>query len=406
MFVNNILAFGIPSAPGIYQLLNSVGVNFLRRNNIKITLYLDDRLLIVTPESDEHRRKLLTGEETCREVWITAALLVALGGYVNIEKSEMKPTQRIEFLGFILDTKKETVEIPEGRWNALKQRIREAETKEKVEVRALERIRGTMASMAEVFPNMRMLIRQTTILISEAEREDKYETRISEEVRNEWKLWIDLEKEGLSRNWKRLDREDAGTIIFTDASNHAGGIVIEEWNLEEKFAWNEETADKHICIKEALAIQYTLEWFGTKLSDKKVTIMCDNESVVLGAVSGSKDPEMNKILVRIWSLALKYSIKLKVEWVSTTQQKADDPSRIIDTREQRISDNGFAYLKSRLRKQLEVDVAATVSQRGKHTNMKTTRFRNSTRAAETLFPDTNPQTRWERIFSLFRNISF
>lgn len=52
-FVNNILAFGIPAAPGIYQLMNSVAINFLKLNGVKITLYLDDRLLIVSPKSEQ-----------------------------------------------------------------------------------------------------------------------------------------------------------------------------------------------------------------------------------------------------------------------------------------------------------------------------------------------------------------
>ena len=170
VFENRILAFGIPAAPGQYQLLNSVGVNFLRKQGIKITLYLDDRLLIITPESEEQRQKILSEEIIAKEVWLVAATLVALGGFVNLEKSEFKPTQRIEFLGFELDTAKETVEIPKGRWQQLKKRMEEAEKGERVELKLLERIRGTQASMVEVFPNMRMLIRQLTILITQVRK--------------------------------------------------------------------------------------------------------------------------------------------------------------------------------------------------------------------------------------------
>ncbi|CBY30545.1 unnamed protein product [Oikopleura dioica] len=359
IFENNILAFGIPAAPGMYQLLNSVGINFLRQNGIKITLYLDDRLLIISPKSENHRKKLLTEEILCKEVWLVAATLVALGGFVNIKKSEFKPTQRIEFLGFILDTNKETVEIPEGRWNTLKKRMRDAESGKMVELKLLERIRGTQASMVEVFSNMRMLIRQITILIMQTELEKKTETVLTKEVRREWKLWYEFEKTGLSRSWKREDRSDAGLLIYTDASKHAGAIVIEKWKLSEKFAWEEDLAAAHIGIKEAAAIRMALEWYGRNLAKKRVTFLCDNDSVVQGAINGSKDPEMNKQLVRIWMLAQKRKIDLKIEWVSTKLQKADDPSRIIDTREQKLTVEGFAYLQSHLQKPFEIDVAAT-----------------------------------------------
>ena len=146
-------------------MLNSVGVNFLRKNGVKATLYLDDRLVIVTPKSEAHRKKLISGEIVCKEAWITAAVLVALGGFVNIEKSEFIPAPRMEFLGFILDADEETVEIPSGRWKALKSKIEEASRSTRVSCKELERIRGTQASMAEVFPNMRMLIRQITLLL-------------------------------------------------------------------------------------------------------------------------------------------------------------------------------------------------------------------------------------------------
>ncbi|CAG5086611.1 Oidioi.mRNA.OKI2018_I69.PAR.g11282.t1.cds [Oikopleura dioica] len=358
-FRNNILAFGLPAAPGIYQLMNLCGVNFLRKNGIKITLYLDDRLLIVTPASDKERKQLLEGKQTSREVWATAATLVALGGYVNIEKSTFLPTQRIEFLGFILDTVKETVEIPPQRWNALISLMNEALEKQLVEMKLLERIRGTMASMAEVFPNMRLLIRQTTLLIKQADNKNQEKIQLTRQIKAEWNRWRKLEEKGLSRIWTQHSRQDTGIIIYTDASSHAGAIVIEQWALEEKFAWDEEAADKHICIKEALAILYAVEWYGPKLENKRVLFLCDNDSVVQGIIAGSKDLEMNDILVRIWEAAQKFSIDLKCDWVSTKKQLADAPSRIIDSREQRLTANGFAYLQSHLSEALDVDVAAT-----------------------------------------------
>ena len=103
-----------------------------------------------------------------------------------------------------------------------------------------------------------------------------------------------------------------------------------------------------------------LEWYGKKLKNEKVTFLCDNDSVVQGAVHGSKDPEMNKQLIRIWAIAQKRKIDMKIEWVSTKLRKADAPSRIIDTREQKLTEAGFKYLQSFLNQQLEIDIAATV----------------------------------------------
>ena len=183
---------------------------------------------------------------------------------------------------------------------------------------------------------------------------------ITPEVRREWKLWLKFEETGLSRSWRKADRRDAGLIIYTDASKHAGAIVIEKWKLSEKFAWEEDLAAAHIGIKEAAAIRMALEWYGSKLQQKRVTFLCDNDSVVQGAINGSKDPRMNDQLIRIWAIAQKRKIDMKIEWVSTKLQKADEPSRTIDAREQKMTRNGFTYLQSHLKQQLEIDVAATV----------------------------------------------
>ena len=183
---------------------------------------------------------------------------------------------------------------------------------------------------------------------------------ITPEVRREWKLWLKFEETGLSRSWRKADRRDAGLIVYTDASKHAGAIVIEKWKLSEKFAWEEDLAAAHIGIKEAAAIRMALEWYGSKLQQKRVTFLCDNDSVVQGAINGSKDPKMNEQLIRIWAIAQKRKIDMKIEWVSTKLQKADEPSRTIDAREQKMTRNGFTYLQSHLKQQLEIDVAATV----------------------------------------------
>ena len=140
-FVNNIMCFGLPFAPGVYQTMNKVGINFLRKNGIKVTLYLDDRLCVITPKSEAHRRRLVSGKQVCKEAWITAATLIALGGYVNIEKSQFIPSTRIEFLGFILDSAEETVEVPPGRWKTLKDKINKAVSSDRIELKELERIR-------------------------------------------------------------------------------------------------------------------------------------------------------------------------------------------------------------------------------------------------------------------------
>ena len=98
------LCFGLGPAPRIFTKLLKIPVSVLRRLNILIIIYLDDMLLI------GH-----TIEETLMARDTVIFLLQQLGFVLNLKKSVLTLTQRIEFLGVTVDSLIMTLSLPEKK---------------------------------------------------------------------------------------------------------------------------------------------------------------------------------------------------------------------------------------------------------------------------------------------------
>ena len=264
-------AFGFSIIPGCYQLANMTIVNHLRRrHNIPCWLYLDDRLFVERPKNEEENRRLINGELGPQNTIAATAIQSALGGCMSLTKSELTPTTRIEFLGFVIDTLLETVEIPEEKW--IKFVIELAEliaTQPNVSAKELERIRGKMCAFLIVVANMRLYIREITRMIMKAETDGLKEIELSKECIEELHIWLSDELSVIKkvRMWPKLERTVAinPIIIWTDASNMALGWKCDELNITETYYYTKEQALWKIHHKEALAILLFIEKFASKL---------------------------------------------------------------------------------------------------------------------------------------------
>ena len=97
--------------------------------------YLDDLLII---------GKCKEGTE--RAFQLTKKQLESLGFVVNMEKSLCKETQRIEYLGFIIDSETMTFELPKAKMKEIKQECRKLLQVQQVTVRQIAHIIGVLAA--------------------------------------------------------------------------------------------------------------------------------------------------------------------------------------------------------------------------------------------------------------------
>lgn len=130
-----VLPFGLSSAPYMFTKLTKPVASLLRTLGMRIVLYLDDMLLVA--ESTELVRRMLA---TALE------LLVCLGFVINLEKSVLIPSQKLEFLGFVLDTRGMSISLPESKLRSLHELARQMAQQGKATLRELARLLGTMVA--------------------------------------------------------------------------------------------------------------------------------------------------------------------------------------------------------------------------------------------------------------------
>ena len=135
------LPFGVASAPRIFTKLMKPVVALLRRSGIRLIIYLDDILFMnQTP----------TGLQ--RDMSTAIHLLENLGFVINLTKSQLKPTQTLEFLGFIVDTKNMTLVLPQGKVTAIKDLCSQMLSQTELTVRDIARLIGKLtASIQAIF---------------------------------------------------------------------------------------------------------------------------------------------------------------------------------------------------------------------------------------------------------------
>ena len=367
----NCSPFGIPIIPSHFQGANSVPINYARYLGCICFLYLDDRLTL-------NRNFNRSGAPP--SAWIVCALQIALGGFINREKSTFKCSKIIEFLGFIINTFDETLSIPKKKWRKFTFEGRNILRQSKIYYKIPEKFRGKCCSFAYVAPMMRLYIRNQTRWITEAYKgigmDDGFKT-LNEDIKNEIRNWVNRKNITTKRKWSKMSYERVRIIkdpnlehndlvIATDASGFAGGIHVN--GSETTFYWKDSDFSKAIHVKEALAVKAALIQYKSQLDGKTVLLEVDNSAVVSSFQFGSRIKELDDIIRECAEIAIKNNFNIQIIWVPTKEQKADEPSRLITNAEAELSPVVVSKLESLIEANFTLDLCAT------RYNAKTRRF--------------------------------
>ena len=93
-FYYNSLPFGIANGPILFVRVTKGIMNFLRRHLIEILFYIDDTLI-----------KNKSHEMLLKDVSKVIEVFEKCGFMINYKKSSLSPSQKIVFLGFVIDLK-------------------------------------------------------------------------------------------------------------------------------------------------------------------------------------------------------------------------------------------------------------------------------------------------------------
>ena len=145
--------------------------------------------------------------------------------------------------------------------------------------------------------------------------------------------------------------------ISTDASNFAGGIHFNGENTT--FYWKDNNLEKPIHIKEAEAVKIALDQYKHKLKGKTVLLQVDNTAVVSCFQFGSKDKILNRIILDCAEIAIDHHFKIEIVWVPTSEQLADEPSRLLTKAEAELLPSVIDSVENVIELKFTLDLFAT-----------------------------------------------
>jgi len=331
-YVWRVCPFGLNCSPYyFYKVLRPV-VSFLRQQNIRVVLYVDDTLILAKASAIVDHRDFVV--QTFQD----------LGFLINFEKSTLTPNSRIEYIGYIINSNGPDgtpwLYIGTKKLCKLKKDINRCLKLKKVIARVLAKIIGQAIAMSKaILPGKLKLRSLYAVLTKRCSWSDTLLLDESAIVDLHW--WLH-KVDGW--NGSPLWSKPVEIQMMSDACDSGWGCVCD--NHEAAGTWNADIHNKHINYKELLAIHLGLCTFANLIRNKSVQVLTDNTTSVAYVMNmGGPSRELTDVAERIWSSALDLNVSLQVKHIAgVTNTWADHLSRLLIQYEWKLQRSVFNHL--------------------------------------------------------------
>ncbi len=262
------LPMGISTAPRVFNRVVKWIKGYFQRRGTKVHQYLDDWLLHAGSRQLVHLQAQQVMEVTQK-----------LGFVINLEKSELEPTQDCVHLAYRFRLDHGLVMPTEERWKKIQGKILHMITAETVTAREWQSVLGLLTATEKVVHLGMLHVRdiQKAML-------DQWSPFRGDPV--EQLIVTDKAKEQL-RWWRNRDNVMAGVPlqafqptcqIFTDASLIGWGGHLEDMCIKGR--WSDQEKTYHINVLELIAVHRVLEGFVHQLQGQTIMVATDNATTV------------------------------------------------------------------------------------------------------------------------------
>ena len=341
---------GLSPSPRIFTMLMRVVLKFLRSLSVKIAAWIDDFILAANSAS-------LVSEHAS----LTLRTFKDLGFIPNIEKSHLKPVQRLCHLGLIWDTVNFDVSVPPEKVADIQVKCRRA-LSSRVSVRFLSSILGSIEFFRWGFPfaaiHYRGLQRGVNSLLK---RGFSYNSIVScpHSAKEDLEWWTSC---SLSLPSRSLYSFSPDLILYSDSSNSGWGGWSSQGESTYGF-WSNYESTLHINIREMKAVLFLFQSFYRHTSECSILIKTDNTSVVayINNQGGSCSARLCTLSLKLWSFCICRNIKIHALHVPGVENtKADALSRMsTNDHSYSLSHDIFLSIQSNLSFCLSIDCFAS-----------------------------------------------
>ena len=337
LYQYSCLPNGIACAPRLFTKLLKPVYASLRMLGHSNSGYIDDSLLVADTEPE--------CEENVKD---TTGLMSDLGFIIHKEKSVMKPTKQITFLGKNINSENMTVSLPDDKVQTIVQECKDMYRRTEITVRTLARILGLMVSSFSAVEYGPLFYRNLEKAKIEALRylngDFNGKMAVTQPMRKELKWWID----NLHCQNRVIDHGNADLVITTDASSLGWAGICEGESIGGR--WLLQESLHHINYLELLAVSHSVKSFCRSKSNVHVQVKSDNSCTVsyLSKMGGCKSELCNDLAFDIWSWCMQRSIWLSASHVPGVDNISDHGSRhFSDNTEWKLNSQIFITLTDR-----------------------------------------------------------
>ena len=308
---------GVSAGPRLFTKLMKPVFAALREKGHRITSFIDDSLICHS------------SRQGCLDsIHDTLKLLRKLGFHINLEKSVLVPSQAIEYLGNIIDTRSMTVSLPERRIVKIRQACESLLIKRTEKIRVVARVTGLMVAATPAVTlgklHYRNLEREKILALKHVQGNFDRKMEVTKDMTADLTWWV----HNVASHNRLIFRGGTDIDLHTDASSTGWGGHLNE--LTSGGSWSIEEQHLHINALELKAVLLTLQAFSTELAHRHIRVFCDNTTAMtyINEMGGTKSLICNNIATAIWDWCLGHSAWVTCSFIPGKENiEADMASR-------------------------------------------------------------------------------
>ena len=295
-----VLPFGLSTSPRVFTKILKPVLAYAHLHRVKLHMYIDDWLL----NPGTHQEAL---EQTS---WLKS-LCRKLGLVLNLEKSDLIPSQVATYLGIELDTLVGLARPSHKRltnWLSVAEGFTAQQSPPAVQ---WLQVLGHLVSLEKLVPNGRIRIRpiQWQLRLHWSQSKEKSSKLIPLDLQSRLAILWWTNRDNLRRGVP-IGTIDVEYYLYTDSSAQGWGAHLQE--LTASGIWSQDQSQLHINVLELQAIWLGLRAFIQRVENAKVALMSDNTSAVayLRIQGGTKSLAMSDLATDICLWAEKRGMTL------------------------------------------------------------------------------------------------
>jgi hypothetical protein len=295
------LIMGLSTSPRVFtKILKPVFASLRKQGHIS-TAYIDDSCL-----------QGATFDACLENIKATVLLMDSLGLTVNTEKSVLRPSQQIVFLGFLLCSITMTVRLVPEKCREITQLCNKILLSKRITIRKFLQLIGKLVAAepgveyGPLYYKPLEKVRESQLRMHRGNYDSFF--TLPQSAKSSLKY--------LPTCFKKVSHGSPDLILYSDASNTGWGAFNKTYNIHTGGEWNENEQKFHINILELKAFQLTVMTFCKHISGKHVRVFTDNTTTCSYINNlGGKKTELNSLARDIWSWCIDKNIHITAEHV-------------------------------------------------------------------------------------------